>query len=113
MSILSHEAGLIPTVEGWKRNLDILAGPACAQLFDWVRTAKLKVNIGRRYPLGDAAQAHIDTHSRRTTGKLLLTSEDVEFGGKSEERGGWNYSSRAKASGIANTAAKNMLRRSS
>jgi NADPH2:quinone reductase len=43
-----------------------------AQLFDWVRTAKLKVNIGRRYPLGDAAQAHIDIHSRRTTGKLLL-----------------------------------------
>jgi NADPH2:quinone reductase len=43
-----------------------------AQLFDWIRTGKLKVNIGRRYPLADAAQAHIDIHSRRTTGKLLL-----------------------------------------
>jgi NADPH2:quinone reductase len=43
-----------------------------AQLFDWVRAGKLKVNIGHRYPLGEAAQSHTDIHSRRTTGKLLL-----------------------------------------
>ena len=42
------------------------------QLFDWVRAGKLTVKIGHRYPLADAAQAHSDIHSRRTTGKLLL-----------------------------------------
>lgn len=42
------------------------------QLFDWVESGQLKVNIGQRYPLADAAQAHIDITSRRRTGKLLL-----------------------------------------
>jgi NADPH2:quinone reductase len=46
-----------------------------AQLFDWVREGKLKVNIARRYPLAEAAQAHRDLESRRTTGKLLLIPE--------------------------------------
>jgi NADPH2:quinone reductase len=43
-----------------------------SQLFDWVRRGELKVNIGQRYRLADAAQAHDDLASRRTTGKLLL-----------------------------------------
>ncbi|MCI2424096.1 quinone oxidoreductase [Saccharopolyspora sp. K220] len=43
-----------------------------AQLFDWLRTGRLAVHVGRRYPLSDAAKAHIDIESRRTTGKLLL-----------------------------------------
>jgi NADPH:quinone reductase len=42
------------------------------QLFDWVESGQLKVNVGKRYPLANAAQAHIDITSRRTTGKLLL-----------------------------------------
>jgi NADPH2:quinone reductase len=42
------------------------------QLFDWVREGKLRVKIGGRYPLAEAAQAHQDIQSRRTTGKLLL-----------------------------------------
>jgi NADPH2:quinone reductase len=42
------------------------------QLFDWVRDGKLKVRIGGRYRLADAAQAHRDIQSRGTTGKLLL-----------------------------------------
>jgi NADPH2:quinone reductase len=42
------------------------------QLFDWIESGQLKVSIGQRYPLADAAQAHIDLASRRTTGKLLL-----------------------------------------
>jgi NADPH:quinone reductase len=42
------------------------------QLFDWVRDGKLKVHIGGHYALADAAQAHRDIQSRRTTGKLLL-----------------------------------------
>ncbi|MET4084196.1 NADPH2:quinone reductase [Pedobacter sp. UYP30] len=42
------------------------------QLFDWFRNGKLKVFIGKTYPLSDAALAHLDIESRRTTGKLLL-----------------------------------------
>ena len=43
-----------------------------AQLFDWITEGKLKVRIGDEYPLADAASAHADMESRKTTGKLLL-----------------------------------------
>ncbi len=39
----------------------------------WVATGALKVPIGGVYPLAQAAQAHRDLESRKTTGKLLLT----------------------------------------
>ncbi len=39
----------------------------------WIADGKLKVHIGGTYKLADAAQAHIDLASRKTTGKLLLT----------------------------------------
>ncbi|WP_426239488.1 quinone oxidoreductase family protein [Pararhizobium sp. DWP1-1-3] len=42
------------------------------QLFDWIESGDLKVNIGGTYPLSEAAKAHDDMESRRTTGKLLL-----------------------------------------
>jgi NADPH:quinone reductase-like Zn-dependent oxidoreductase len=42
------------------------------QLFVWNQDGSLKVNIGGSYPLADAARAHADMVSRRTTGKLLL-----------------------------------------
>ncbi len=42
------------------------------QLFAWVRSGRLEAQIGHRYPLAEAVQAHIDIESRRTTGKLLL-----------------------------------------
>lgn len=46
---------------------------ACvSELFDWVSRGKLKVAIGKRYPLKEAARAHTDLESRRSTGKLLL-----------------------------------------
>jgi NADPH:quinone reductase len=38
----------------------------------WIAAGKLKVPIGKTYPLSDAKQAHIDLASRGTTGKLLL-----------------------------------------
>jgi len=41
-------------------------------LFRWIADGSLTVHIGERYPLGDAARAHDDLASRRTTGKLLL-----------------------------------------
>ena len=43
-----------------------------AQLFDWIAEGKLKVRVGGEYRLADAAKAHADMESRRTTGKLLL-----------------------------------------
>jgi NADPH2:quinone reductase len=43
-----------------------------AQLFDWITEGKLRVRIGGEYPLADAARAHADMESRKTTGKLLL-----------------------------------------
>jgi NADPH2:quinone reductase len=43
-----------------------------AQLFSWIRAGKIKVNIGHRYPLAEAAQAHRDIESRGTTGKIVL-----------------------------------------
>jgi NADPH2:quinone reductase len=42
------------------------------QLFEWIVERKLKIWSGGEYPLAEAAQAHADMESRRTTGKLLL-----------------------------------------
>ena len=36
------------------------------------RVGRVKVRIAGTYPLSDAAAAHIDLESRKTTGKLLL-----------------------------------------
>jgi len=54
----------IPTPEGLRAR--------SAQLFDWITDGKLRVRIGGEYPLADAARAHADMESRKTTGKLLL-----------------------------------------
>jgi NADPH:quinone reductase len=43
-----------------------------AQLFDWIVDGRLRIRIGGEYPLADAAQAHADMESRKTTGKLVL-----------------------------------------
>ncbi|MBP0580399.1 quinone oxidoreductase [Labrys sp. LIt4] len=43
-----------------------------ARLFDWLAEGKLAIRIGGEYRLADAAKAHADMESRRTTGKLLL-----------------------------------------
>ena len=42
------------------------------EIFSLVRSGQLKIQIGGRYPLSGAAQAHRDLESRGTTGKLLL-----------------------------------------
>ena len=42
------------------------------EVFDAIRAGSLRITIGGRYPLADAAQAHRDLEGRRTTGKLLL-----------------------------------------
>jgi NADPH2:quinone reductase len=45
---------------------------ALEELFERVARGELKATVGHTYPLGRAAQAHIDLRERRTTGKLLL-----------------------------------------
>jgi NADPH2:quinone reductase len=41
-------------------------------LFGWIAEGKLKLRIGAKYPLAEAAQAQIDLQGRKTTGKVLL-----------------------------------------
>jgi len=42
------------------------------EIFDAAAKGTLKVRIGARYPLPEAAQAHRDLETRKTTGKVLL-----------------------------------------
>ncbi len=42
------------------------------EVFEAINSGALSVRIGGRYPLAEAARAHDDLQSRRTTGKLLL-----------------------------------------
>lgn len=44
-------------------------------VLNWVRSGALQLQIEKTYPLSQAAQAHIDLESRRTSGKLLLIPE--------------------------------------
>ena len=43
------------------------------ELFAVVRSRKVRVRIGQRYPLRAAAEAHRDLEARRTTGSTVLT----------------------------------------
>ena len=42
------------------------------ELFGWIQRGELKLHIGGRFPLSEAAEAHRQLEGRRTTGKLLL-----------------------------------------
>ena len=46
---------------------------ASKELFDLVLAGKIKIQIDRRVPMQDVAQAHIDLASRKTTGATILT----------------------------------------
>lgn len=41
-------------------------------LFKWIEAGKLKVKIGKTFPLAEAAKAHYELESRRSVGKILL-----------------------------------------
>jgi NADPH2:quinone reductase len=43
-----------------------------ADLFEMVKSGKVKIPVNQRYSLQDAAQAHRDLESRRTTGASIL-----------------------------------------
>jgi NADPH2:quinone reductase len=61
-----------PTLKDYVQTRDELNRRA-GDVFGWVASGALKVRIGARYKLDDAAQAHRDLAGRRTTGKVLLT----------------------------------------
>jgi NADPH2:quinone reductase len=42
-------------------------------LFAMVMSGKVKIDIGRRYPLDEAAHAQSDMEARKTTGSTILT----------------------------------------
>jgi NADPH2:quinone reductase len=42
------------------------------KVLDLVATGALKAEIGQRYPLAEAAQAHRDLEAGRTTGSTVL-----------------------------------------
>ena len=61
---------------GYARYFDLIHTPELlrahsAQLFDWISEGKLKILVGGEYRL-DAAKAHADMESRKTTGKQVL-----------------------------------------
>jgi NADPH2:quinone reductase len=45
---------------------------AARELFRMVSSGKVKLRIGQRYALADAADAHRDLEARRTTGSTVL-----------------------------------------
>jgi NADPH2:quinone reductase len=46
---------------------------ACANdLFDVVKSGKVKIEIAQRYALKDAGKAHADLEARKTTGSTVL-----------------------------------------
>jgi NADPH2:quinone reductase len=49
---------------------DLVAG--ANDLFDAVKSGKVRIEIAQRYPLKDAAQAHRDLEGRKTTGSTIL-----------------------------------------
>jgi NADPH2:quinone reductase len=51
------------------------------ELFEMLAPGKLEVAVHKVYEQSDAASAHTDLESRKTTGKLLLKIEHPEGGG--------------------------------
>ena len=41
-------------------------------MLSWIRDGRLKLRIGREFPLAEAAEAHRALEGRQTTGKVLL-----------------------------------------
>jgi len=60
-----------PTLQTYAARREDLEAMA-ADLFQMVTSGQIKIEIHQRFPLADAAQAHIALESRRTTGKTIL-----------------------------------------
>jgi NADPH:quinone reductase len=58
----------LPAYAGTRAQLEAMA----ADLFEMVASGKIGIEINQRFPLADAAQAHIALEARKTTGKTIL-----------------------------------------
>jgi NADPH:quinone reductase len=45
---------------------------AARELFGLIRRRRIKVMVGQRYPLREAARAHVELEARHTTGSIVL-----------------------------------------
>lgn len=74
LGILSQKGSLYvtrPTLASYANNAENLQAMA-DELFEMIRSAKVKVDISQRFALKDAAQAQIELSARRTTGSTIL-----------------------------------------
>ncbi|KAA0181291.1 quinone oxidoreductase [Cupriavidus cauae] len=60
-----------PTIMTYVTQRDLLE-PMAAELFDIVRSGKVKIEVRQRYPLSEVAQAHRELEARKTTGSTVL-----------------------------------------
>jgi NADPH2:quinone reductase len=60
-----------PTIATYVADFDLCQTMA-KELFNMVSSGAIKVHIGNRYSMANAAQAHIDLESRVTTGSSIL-----------------------------------------
>jgi NADPH2:quinone reductase len=60
-----------PTLQTYAAKREDLEAMA-ADLFQMVTSGQIRIEIHQRFPLADAAQAHIALEARRTTGKTIL-----------------------------------------
>jgi len=60
-----------PALAHYTRDRDELTART-DELFGWIADGSLRVQIGQRYPLAEAAAAHRDLEARKTTAKSLL-----------------------------------------
>jgi NADPH2:quinone reductase len=74
LSIFAQKGSLFftrPTLNTYAaKRADML--PMAQDLFEAVLSGKVKIEIGQTYPLKDAARAHRDLESRKTTGSTVL-----------------------------------------
>ena len=74
LSILAQKGSLFatrPTLFVYIAKREDLEASAAA-LFDVVSSGKVKIRINQRYALKDAAKAHADLESRKTSGTTIL-----------------------------------------
>lgn len=60
-----------PTLAGYVTNREELE-MGCAELFEQVESGNVRIEIGQRFALSEAAEAHRALEARRTTGSTLL-----------------------------------------
>ena len=74
LGVLAQKGSLFvtrPVLAGYADTADHLRGMA-AELFDMIASGRIKVEIGQRYPLAEAAEAQRQLAAGKTTGSTIL-----------------------------------------